>query len=617
MKRILLALALVVVVDMGLSAQGALSNQVLQLLSRVNSWTATNTFSDLRLPSGPCASVPATTTGRIYTDASCNLYFNGGLIAGSGGVTNPHNLLSTTHPDTLAASVVRGDVIIGNSTPAWSRLAIGSNGAFLSSNGTDVSWGTNGSALTNLNAANLTGTIAAISGVNLTNLNASNLASGTVPLARISGLTNSQLSGTAGITYANLTLTGGILNADINAAAAIAYSKLNLSGAIQTTDLGAAIVTFAKWATNSCTNLQVPQFNGTSWVCKSLVTSDVMGAGTVSSVALSLPAFITVSGSPVTTSGTLTGTLATQSANNVFAGPTSGGASAPTFRALVAADLPTITSAKVDTSIAVTGVDINTSSQVTATHLASALPLVQGGTGLTTVANNSVIISNGSVFSAKTVPDCNGANTALQFTQSTNSFGCANPASNHNLLSATHSDTVAASVVRGDLIIGSSVPKWTRLPIGSANALLASNGTDVAWSTSLAALGLANSAVVTWTGRDTLQSPADNLLQIQNSAASRNGYFNIGSVTVLSGFGTSPSVTGTAMAFRVTIGTPTGTSGIVQFGTAFSTAPSCLAQDETSTAANPVKATATTSQVTLASAGLVAADLVTVLCVGY
>lgn len=66
------------------------------------------------------------------------------------------------------------------------------------------------------------------------------------------------------------------------------------------------------------------------------------GGGTVTSVALSLPSFITVSGSPVTTSGTLTGTLATQVANTVFAGPTTGADAAPTFRALVAADIPDI-----------------------------------------------------------------------------------------------------------------------------------------------------------------------------------------------------------------------------------------------------------------------------------
>ena len=65
-----------------------------------------------------------------------------------------------------------------------------------------------------------------------------------------------------------------------------------------------------------------------------------VGSGTVTSVGLSLPAIFSVSGSPVTTSGTLTGTLANQSANMVWAGPTTGAAAAPTFRSLVGADLP-------------------------------------------------------------------------------------------------------------------------------------------------------------------------------------------------------------------------------------------------------------------------------------
>ena len=66
----------------------------------------------------------------------------------------------------------------------------------------------------------------------------------------------------------------------------------------------------------------------------------------VTSVALSLPSFITVSGSPVTTTGTLTGTLASQTANTVFIAP-NGSAGAPTFRSLVAADIPTLTAAKI------------------------------------------------------------------------------------------------------------------------------------------------------------------------------------------------------------------------------------------------------------------------------
>lgn len=78
-------------------------------------------------------------------------------------------------------------------------------------------------------------------------------------------------------------------------------------------------------------------------------------ADAVTSVALSLPSFITVSGSPVTTTGTLTGTLATQSANLIFSGPTTGSAAAPTFRTLVAADIPLLNTFTSSTTIASTG----------------------------------------------------------------------------------------------------------------------------------------------------------------------------------------------------------------------------------------------------------------------
>jgi len=65
--------------------------------------------------------------------------------------------------------------------------------------------------------------------------------------------------------------------------------------------------------------------------------------GTVTSVALQLPSSIfSVGGSPVTTTGSLIGTLTNQSANKVWAGPTTGSAAAPTFRSLVAADIPSL-----------------------------------------------------------------------------------------------------------------------------------------------------------------------------------------------------------------------------------------------------------------------------------
>lgn len=65
------------------------------------------------------------------------------------------------------------------------------------------------------------------------------------------------------------------------------------------------------------------------------------GSGTVTSVSLTAPSSIlSVAGSPVTTSGTLALSLATQSANRIWSGPTTGAAATPTFRALVGADLP-------------------------------------------------------------------------------------------------------------------------------------------------------------------------------------------------------------------------------------------------------------------------------------
>lgn len=65
------------------------------------------------------------------------------------------------------------------------------------------------------------------------------------------------------------------------------------------------------------------------------------GSGTVTSVGLALPtAVFDISGSPVTTSGTLTATFDTQIANTIFSGPTIGADATPSFRALVAADLP-------------------------------------------------------------------------------------------------------------------------------------------------------------------------------------------------------------------------------------------------------------------------------------
>jgi hypothetical protein len=63
------------------------------------------------------------------------------------------------------------------------------------------------------------------------------------------------------------------------------------------------------------------------------------GTGTVTSVALSMPAEFGVTGSPITGAGTLAVASVNENANTVWAGPTTGAAAAPSFRALVAADI--------------------------------------------------------------------------------------------------------------------------------------------------------------------------------------------------------------------------------------------------------------------------------------
>ena len=78
-----------------------------------------------------------------------------------------------------------------------------------------------------------------------------------------------------------------------------------------------------------------------------------LGAGTVSSVGLSMPSGFTVGSSPVTGSGTLAVTMATQTAGKVFASP--GGASGtPSFIALTASHIPNLDWAKITTGLPTT-----------------------------------------------------------------------------------------------------------------------------------------------------------------------------------------------------------------------------------------------------------------------
>jgi hypothetical protein len=156
------------------------------------------------------------------------------------------------------------------------------------------------------------------------------------------------------------------------------------------------------------------------------------GLGTVTSVGLTMPNIFTVTNSPVTTTGSLTATLASQSANRFFASP-NGSAGQPTFRSLVANDLPTVTIAK-------------------------------GGLGLTTVAtNNQVIASNGTSYEGRTI----SVGTGLTVTQGAGSilFGLdlasINLTSLGGVLTPSQGGTgVSALPSNGQLLIGNGTG-WT------------------------------------------------------------------------------------------------------------------------------------------------------------
>jgi hypothetical protein len=177
---------------------------------------------------------------------------------------------------------------------------------------------------------------------------------------------------------------------------------------------------------------------------RALATADIPALAYVTSVALSLPSIMTVSGSPVTSSGTLTGTLTTQSVNTLFAGPSSGAAAAPTFRALTTADIPALSyvtsvAATVPSFLSIAGSPITSSGTLAISYSGTALPIANGGTGQTTAA---------AAFNA-----------------------------------------LSPVTTTGDLIIGNGTNSAIRLGIGSNGLVLTSNGTTATWAASSGSTG--------------------------------------------------------------------------------------------------------------------------------
>ncbi len=150
------------------------------------------------------------------------------------------------------------------------------------------------------------------------------------------------------VLYYGKGLSAGVAASILSIAGPGAFVNLTGTQTVSGTKTFSGPCSFTGTGANSATGVtQTSTDDSTRLATTAYVKSVVSaaGGGTVTSVALSLPSIFTVSGSPITNSGTLTGALASQTANTVFIAP-NGTAGTPTFRVLEAADIPTLTASK-------------------------------------------------------------------------------------------------------------------------------------------------------------------------------------------------------------------------------------------------------------------------------
>lgn len=209
----------------------------------------------------------------------------------------------------------------------------------------------------------------------------------------------------------------------------------------------------------------------------------VSGTGTVTSVAMSVPSFLSVSGSPVTTAGTLAVSLVNQSANTALLGPTTGSAAAPSFRTFVQADFNNLVILRSG------GAMLGTLSTKASTTLSAGLNL---GVGLdpSSPSNGDIWLTSSSVFAriggitynllTGTVPSLS---SVLSVGNSTGSNDII-ISSGQKITSATNTNLVLSPNGTGKLSLGQASLLFPNVD-GTLNQALVTNGTGVLSWTSL------------------------------------------------------------------------------------------------------------------------------------